>query len=131
MGVLGVAGVSALLLLRSKSDEEMSAALVGTWRAEDPSNAALHRRQGPVESEEIRFAADGTLQYRVKAQNKDETPQEESWAWKVMKGRLIVRFVTGSGVQDWERPLPFSVSTTQLSIERKGYPSKQFVRVKP
>lgn len=112
-----------------RSDESLRAALVGSWRAADVSNDALHRRKQGVASEDVTVRDDGTLLYRVALKTDPAPPSPETWNWEVRKGRLLLRFVGAGGTGDAMPPLRFSVGRSTLSIYRSGHPTKTFQRV--
>lgn len=114
-----------------RSDESLSKAIVGTWRATDLSNGALHKRSEGVKDELASFQPDGTLIYTVESQANERPTTTETWGWRVEKGRLQVRYQDqGEGdTGTWMPQLKISVSDTNLTIYRKNYPSKEFIRI--
>lgn len=128
-GVLGCA-LLGLVLANRQTDAQSAAQLVGTWQAIDPSNAALHNKKDPVESEQLVVQPDGSLVYTVRMKNPSEAPAADHWGWKVEKGRLRVQFRTEGSTDAWMPPIRFAVSNSSLSINRKGFPAKEFSRVK-
>lgn len=112
-----------------RSDQSLRAAVIGTWRAEDPDNAALHHRKAAVQSEEAVFDADGRLLYAVQLKSDAKPPAGEPWGWEIIKGKLVLRDLRAGSTQERLAPLHFTIRGTDLSINRKTYPTKIFRRV--
>ena len=123
--------VLAIILYTLKSDRALSEACVGTWRAVDPANAALHLEESDVESETAVIRPDGTLEYIVKRSPPTETERRETWGWKIEMGQLHLRFRGSGDTEPWLAPLKISVAKATLRIHRDGYPVKEFERVGP
>lgn len=139
MIAIGLCAIGAVVLVavRKPSDAQISQHLVGTWIAEDPINATLHRHNEGVQREEIDVRANGTLTYRLQllattTQPGDAASSEKvtEWAWKVEKGRLLLRDMGEGASQSWMKPLKISVSEQELTIDRRAYPMKEFSRLK-
>jgi hypothetical protein len=123
----------------SKDDEAASRELIGTWRAVDPANPALHKQKTPVEREEVVVRPDGLLLYTVMPTSTATAPaatspaaqaaRSDRWGWKVQKGRLLLQYRGEDGADAGTLPIKFTVSADKLSLNRKGYPAKEFVRV--
>jgi len=134
--VAGVVIVGLVYGLRSpKHDGALAEVLVGEWRAEDTSNSALHRRDdGEVHRERLVVRPDGTLSYLVEevddAAGATTQPvlDRTEWGWKVEDGRLFVRDIGEGSTQEWLSSLKFDVDHDTLTIVRKKYPPKRFVR---
>jgi len=131
------AGVASVLLW-PKSDKALSAALVGHWRAVDPGNPTLHKHEEGVEKEEITIKADGRLSYSIvlkpgssskPVSSQHISPAGDLWGWKVVKGRLAIRDLGPGSTQEWLPSLKFSVSRNRLSISRRQFAAKEFIRV--
>ena len=130
-----VAGISGC----SKDDETASRELIGTWRAVDPANPALHKQKTPVEREEVVVRPDGFLLYSVIPAATATAPaasapaaqaaRSDRWGWKVQKGRLLLQYHGEDGSDAGTLPVKFTVTADKLSLNRKGYPAKEFVRV--
>lgn len=136
---IGLCAIGAVVFvaLRKPSDAHMSQELVGNWIAEDPVNATLHRHNEGVQREEIDVRADGTLTYRLQLAAPTTQPgatasieKVSEWAWKVEKGRLLLRDLGEGASQSWMKPLKISVSEAWLTIDRRAYPTKEFSRLK-
>jgi len=126
--IAGIAVISAYWAW-PRSDESLAKTIVGTWRAIDPNNGALHKRSEGVKDEQASFRADGTLTYTVESDANERPTKTEKWGWRVRKGRLQLQYLGEGSAQAWMRPVKFSVSETKLSIRRKNYPAKTFNRV--
>jgi hypothetical protein len=130
LAVLIVAVVGAVVWYRwPQDDRALAAAIVGSWQAVDPTNNALHKRQEGVDIEKAVFQADGKLTYILESKSKPNTSKREPWGWKVQKGRLSLRYAGEDSAQEWLGSIPFTVTSTTLSIERKGFPVKEFTRI--
>lgn len=138
VGIGLCAGAAVVLVaLRKPSDARISQHLVGNWIAADPVNATLHRHSEGVQREEIDVRADGTLTYRIQVPAPTTQPGDAAsnekvteWAWKVEKGRLVLRDMGEGASQSWMKPLKISVSDEMLTIDRRAYPTKEFSRLK-
>ena len=126
--VAGIAVVSAYWAW-PRSDASLAKAIIGTWRAVDPNNGALHKRSEGVTKEQVNFGADNTLIYIVESNSNEQPTKTETWGWRVREGRLQLQYLGEGSAHEWMRPVKFSVSDTQLSIRRKNYPAKVFTRV--
>lgn len=114
---------------KSVDDQTLTKMLVGTWRARDVENGALNHRKGGVEKEEVIVGGDGTLRYVVVPKPGQGDPAEDHYSWKVSKGKLRLRLVGPSGVQDELPSIPISIDQSTLSLRRRGYSTKVFDRV--
>lgn len=112
-----------------RSDKSLAEAVVGTWRAVDPNNGALHKRSEGVKNEEVTFRPDGTLIYVVESLAGGPPPKTEQWGWRVQKRRLQLQYLGEGSTQEWMSPVKLSVSATRLSLYRKSFPVKEFTRV--
>jgi len=121
--------LSAIILYLPRSDRALSEACVGTWRAVDPTNAALHMEKSEVASETVVIHADGSLEYAIKTSPPTETDRTDTWAWKIEKGQLRLQFRESGDAEPWLAPLGISVAKATLRIRRDGYPVKEFERV--
>jgi hypothetical protein len=133
--VAGVLIVGLVYALRSpQNDGAQAEVLVGEWRAQDTTNDALHRRDGGVQRERLLVRPDGTLSYLVEEMESGEgattqpTLDRTEWGWKVEDGRLFVRDIGEGSTQEWFGSLKFDVDHETLTILRKKYPPKRFVR---
>jgi hypothetical protein len=124
-----VVAVSAIILCWPRSDRELSKACIGTWRAVDPTNAALHMEEAEVASETVVIRPDGNLEYTVKPASPTETDRTETWGWKIEHGHLRLQFRGSGNAEPWLAPLEMSVDGTALRIHRAEYPVKEFERV--
>jgi hypothetical protein len=134
LAVLIVLATSAIAsgviyLKRPISDAALSAMLIGKWKAVDPSNKALHHRNTPVTSEEVWFEAGGKVTYLVAPGTDGGPPKVEPWAWEVKKGKLLLRDMGQNSAQDKLPSIRFKVGRSELSINRKSFPTKVFQRV--
>lgn len=118
-----------IYLKRPVSDATLSDRLIGKWKAVDPSNKALHHRNSPVKSEEVLFETGGKVTYFVALDSDGGTPKGEPWAWEVKKGRLLLRDMGANSAKDQLPSIKFKVNSSELSINRKSYPTKVFQRV--
>ena len=128
LGLL-IAAVAIAWWAWPRSDKSLAAAVVGTWRAVDPNNDALHKRSEGVKNEEVTFKPDGTLLYVVDFLSDGTPAKTEQWGWRVQKRRLQLQYVGEGSTQEWMSPVKLSVSATRLSLCRKSYPVKEFTRV--
>lgn len=112
-----------------RSDQELHAALLGLWRAEDPDNGALHHRKAAVQSEEVLFNTDGRVAYTVRMKSDASPPKGEPWGWEVVKGKLVLRDLGEGSTQERYAPVRFDVNKSTLTIRRKAFPPKVFLRV--
>ena len=118
-----------IYLKRPLSDAALSALLVGKWKAVDPSNRALHHRNTPVQSEEVWFETGGKVTYLVAPGKDGGPPKVEPWAWEVHKGKLLLRDMGQNSAQDKLPSIKFKVGRSELSINRKSFPTKVFERM--
>ena len=117
--------VGSLWFFHKPSDAALAGQLIGTWKATDPSNAALHKQKEPVASEEVVIQKDGNLLYTFASPANRQT---DRWGWKVQKGRLVLQFRGEGGTDDWMMPVRFTISGDTLSLHRRNFPAKEFVR---
>jgi hypothetical protein len=113
-----------------EDDKTLSEAVVGTWVATDTSNPAFHKRAKGVDLEKLVLDADGNLTYILESKSDPAASKTEPWGWKITKGRILVQFRGEGAADEWLGPLKFSVSRSKLTVYRKGYPPKEFSRVK-
>lgn len=131
LGLL-IAGIGIVFTfwLWPQNDESITKILVGTWRADDPNNGALHKQSEGVKNEQVTFYPDGTLIYTVESDADDQPTKTEHWGWRVRGGRLQVQYLGEGNTQAWMRPVKCDCSQTKFSIRRKNYPAKVFTRIK-
>jgi len=111
-----------------RNDQELTQALVGTWIAKDPTDNALHRREQPVAHESMVFRSDGTLTHSVTLASTPDEPEDDIWGWKIIDGRLLMRFLGAEGTGQWLPGFAIAVSDDAMSISVLGRPAKQFLR---
>lgn len=111
------------------SDAAMRKSVLGTWRAVDPNNGALHKRTSGVSSEQATFQADGTARYQVDAQPQNGASKTEQWRWRIEDGRLLLAYAGEGSAEEWLPSLKFTLSGAKLAIYRKNFPAKEFVRI--
>jgi len=114
---------------KSTDDATVSQNFVGTWKALDTGNKTLHLRDEAVASETVVVCADGTLRYNLTLEAEPDHPQTDHWKWQIRDGKLLLRFVNQGQPGDWLPPLHLKVSSDRLTISRKNFPDKQFVRI--
>jgi hypothetical protein len=122
--------VAAIIIVRwPKDDRSLTQAMVGTWQAVEPTNAALHKRVEGVDVERVIFSSDGSLTYILESKSDPKSSKVEPWGWKIEKGELMIRYLGEDSTKEWYHPIRFKLSETTLSINRKGFPTKVFIRV--
>ena len=136
----GVAGlvvgviIACVIGLWPQSDEESARLLVGVWQASDPANTALHGHKDGVRWEIALFADDGSFLYEIlPTQTPAATQPAEQinrlWAWKIQNGRLFLMDMGPNSTGECMQALKISVSRKSLSLRRKGFATKEFVRM--
>jgi len=111
-----------------RNDQELTRAMVGSWIAKDPTDNALHRREQRVSRESMVFRSDGTLTHSVTLASTPDAPEDDIWGWKIIDGRLLMRFLGEEGTGQWLPGFAFSVSDDAMSISVLGRPAKRFKR---
>lgn len=128
--VVLVGGVAAFFLTRKRpvDDQALKASLIGSWKALDLSNAALHNHRDGVDQEDVVFKTDGTLVYRVVPKPGDGKAESEPYSWEIVKGKLQLRYMGAGSTQEVLPRLKVKVDGSRLSIERRGFSTKVFER---
>src|SRR5262245_42764669 len=117
LGAVAALAIGAAVAFWPRSDEQLSAAMVGRWLATDPQNASLHKHTEGVDREEIDVLADGTLTFHAKlkagATMAPATSPASSrpaftgmadgtkWGWRVVKRRLQLKDMGEDSTQEW------------------------------
>jgi|CXWL01.1.fsa_nt_gi hypothetical protein len=129
--VVCVAGVASFALMRGKKvdDGALRASLVGSWRATDAGNSALHRNKGGVASEDVEFSPNGSLVYRVVPKVGKGEIQVDTYSWDIVKGKLQLRYTGAGSTMDKLPRIRVSVDGDRMSMQMRGYSDKVFERV--
>ncbi len=128
--VVLVGGVAVFFLMRKHpvDDQALKASLIGSWKAVDLNNAALHNHRDGVAHEDVVFKSDGTLVYRVVPKPGNGEPESDPYSWEIVKGKLQLRYTGTGSTQEALPRLKVRVDGSRLSIERRGFSTKVFER---
>ena len=121
----------AVLALRKKKpdDAALTRGIIGSWRAVDLENPSLHKSKGGVASEEVTFKPDGTLTYQVRLKGPDGKKVVDAYEWKVVKGKLQLKYLGESSAGDVLPRVHIFVEPDRLTLRRRKNADKVFTRI--